>query len=303
MGKTNTKKMVQGAMIAAMFGALSLFNTYTGSMFDIFICYAMVIPLTWYGYTYSLKDNVIVCFVAMIVITMMGLPFFVISSLSSCLSGLFIGECLRRKSKKEMILLGTFAVSFLNNILLYEVFSGLLGIDLITEMTQMYETMIDTIPSLTTQIPLDTFLSFIPIVLVIMSVMEMYVIIMLCQLVLARLKIEFPGSFHIATMHLSYRTGVVLAIAMFGAYILTNFAGINNIYLSYVYTLSTLIFGLQGLAFICYLLILKKKPKYMILAFIGVIVPILNMIYVALGILDIFSDLRENILYNSNNND
>ena len=54
MGKTNTKKMVQGAMIAAMFGVLSLLNTYTGSMFDVFICYVMVIPLVWYGYTLSL---------------------------------------------------------------------------------------------------------------------------------------------------------------------------------------------------------------------------------------------------------
>lgn len=45
MGNVKIRKMVQGAMIAAIFGALSIFNTYTGSMFDIFICYGMVIPL------------------------------------------------------------------------------------------------------------------------------------------------------------------------------------------------------------------------------------------------------------------
>ena len=39
MGRTHTKMMVQGAMIAAIFGALSIINTYTGSLFDIFICY------------------------------------------------------------------------------------------------------------------------------------------------------------------------------------------------------------------------------------------------------------------------
>ena len=101
MGKTNTKKMVQGAMIAAMFGVLSLLNTYTGSMFDVFICYVMVIPLVWYGYTYTLKDNIVVSFVAMVVIAMVGLPFFVISSISSCLAGLFIGEALKRKVKNN----------------------------------------------------------------------------------------------------------------------------------------------------------------------------------------------------------
>lgn len=45
MGHTNTKRMVQGAMIAGLFGVLSLLNTYTGSLFDILICYVMVVPL------------------------------------------------------------------------------------------------------------------------------------------------------------------------------------------------------------------------------------------------------------------
>ena len=67
------KRQVQGAMIAAMFGVLSLLNTYTGSMFGVFICYVMVIPLVWYGYTYTLKDNIVVSFVAMVVIAMVGL--------------------------------------------------------------------------------------------------------------------------------------------------------------------------------------------------------------------------------------
>ncbi|MEG0593464.1 MAG: DUF2232 domain-containing protein, partial [Coprobacillus sp.] len=148
MGRTNTKKMVQGAMIASMFGALSIFNTYTGSMFDIFICYVMVIPLVWYGYQYTLKDNIIVCVVSMFVIFMVGLPFFIISSISSCLAGLFIGEALKRKAKKEIILLGTFITSFLNNLLLYEVFAKLLNMDIVSEMTVMYQEISQVVPSL-----------------------------------------------------------------------------------------------------------------------------------------------------------
>ena len=38
MGNIKIKKMVQGAMLSAIFGALSIFNTYTGSLLDIFIC-------------------------------------------------------------------------------------------------------------------------------------------------------------------------------------------------------------------------------------------------------------------------
>lgn len=300
MGHTNTKKMVQGAMIAAMFGALSLFNTYTGSMFDIFICYVMVIPLVWYGYTYTIKDNVIVCIVSMLVIAMLGLPFFVISSLSSCLAGLFIGEALKRKAKKETIMFGTLVVTFLNNIFIYEVFAGLLGVDLIVEMTETYQMIVLAVPSLATNLTLDAFLSLIPLVLVGLSAMEMYVIVLICQLVFMRLKIEFPGSFHIAMMHLSQKTGIVLAVMLFGSYLIQRVMNINHILLTYMYIVSEIVFAFQGLAFLCWLLILKKKPRFMILIFIGIFIPMVNMVYVGIGIIDIFSDLRGNLLYNGN---
>ncbi len=302
MGKTNTKKMVQGAMIAAMFGVLSLLNTYTGSMFDVFICYVMVIPLVWYGYAYTLKDNIVVSFVAMVVIAMVGLPFFVISSISSCLAGLFIGEALKRKVKKETILMGTLLVTFLNNILLYEVFSGLLGMNLVAEMREMYQMLIEIMPSLASQLTVETVISMIPIILIIMSVLEMYVIILLCQIVLSRFKIKFPGSFHIAMLHFGYKTGVFLAIIMFGSYLLKSFTDIESVYLSYAYTLTTLAFAVEGLAFFTWLTILKKKPKLMILVFIGIFIPLVNTFYVIVGIVDIFSDLRGNLLYNGHDN-
>lgn len=303
MGKTNTKKMVQGAMIAAIFGALSLLNTYTGSMFDIFICYVMVIPLVWYGYTYTLKDNAIVCVVAMIVIAMMGLPFFIISSISSCLAGLFIGEALKRQAKKETILLGTLVVTFLNNILIYEVFSGLLGIHFMAEMEEMYMTMIQPITALSQKISLDFFLSMAPLVILLTSVMEMYVILLLCQITLTRLNIQFPGSFHIATMHLSRKTGLILAVLLFGSYVVQNFIGYQSVYLSYAYTIAVVTFALQGLSFLSWLLIIKEKPRWMILVFIGILIPMVNSLYVVVGIIDIFSDLRANLLYNGHSND
>ena len=82
MGNVKIRKMVQGAMIAAIFGALSIFNTYTGSMFDIFICYGMVIPLVWYSYTYRLQDGLLVNLNAINVIMITILHFLAISSFS-----------------------------------------------------------------------------------------------------------------------------------------------------------------------------------------------------------------------------
>ena len=303
MSRTHTKMMVQGAMIAAIFGALSIINTYTGSLFDIFICYGMVVPIVWYGYTYDIKHNIIVCLVSMFVIMIMGLPFFIISSISSCLIGLCIGEALKRNAKKEIILLGTFVVTMLNNVMIYEVFAQLLQIDLVSELTLMYQELIHILPTFSQTVTLDMILSLIPIVLIIMSVMEMYVIVLICQLVLSRLKIEFTGHFHLAMMHLSERTGIIIAIIMFGAYGLQRFADIDSIYLTYLYILTTLTFGLQGLSFVCFYLIVHHKKKLIILAFLAVFLPFVGSLYVVVGILDIFSDLRKNILYNKNNHE
>lgn len=302
MGKTNTKKMVQGAMIAAIFGVLSILNTYTGSLFDIFICYVMVIPLVWYGYTYNLKDNFIVSLVSMFVIAMVGLPFFVISSISSCLAGLFIGEALKRQANRETIMLGTFVATLFNNFLIYEVFSGLLGMNLIAEMEDMYQMMQTALPSLTQNLSLEVFISFIPLVLIIMSVMEMYVIIMLCQLVLYRFQVKFPGSFHIASLHLSIKAGIVLAIGMFGSYLL-QVLGYDHILITYIRILSTIFFAIEGVAFLSWWLIMIKKPRLSVFVLIGILIPFVNSLYVIVGIIDIFSDLREKIMYNRNSND
>lgn len=300
MGRTNTKKMVQGAMIAAIFGALSLINTYTGSIFDIFICYGMVVPIVWYGYQYTLKDNIIVCIVAMFIIAMMGLPFFVISSISSCLAGLYIGEALKRKAKKETILLGTLVVMFLNNILIYEVFSGLLGVNLVEEMTETYNMMISMFPSMSSYMTLDLVLNMIPLFLLITSTLEMYVIVLLCQVILMRLKIDFPGSFHIAMMHLSKKTGLVLLVMVIGSLILKNILLVDSIIINYIYFIGDIFLALQGLSFLSYWLIMKRKVIFMIFVFIGLFIPFTHIAYVAIGIIDIYSDLRKKILYNSN---
>ena len=301
MRQNKIKKMVQGAMIAAIFGVLSLLNTYTGSMFDIFICYGMVVPIVWYGYTYDLKGNGIVCLVSLFVIALMGVPFFVISSVSSCLAGMYIGECLKRRLSKGTILLGTFIVMLVNNFCIYEVFSGMLGMNIAEEMTVMYQDLMRLFPQLSTTISLDMFLRMIPIVLIIMSFMETYVVVLLCQLLLSRLNVTFPGQFHVATMHLSKKFGVILAILMLSSFILYRFTEFDSVVFVYVYSLCLIVFMVQGLSFVCFYLILKGYGRWCFLPFLLMFIPFLSSVYVVLGMIDIFSDLRRNLLYNRDN--
>jgi uncharacterized protein YybS (DUF2232 family) len=294
-----TKSMVQGAMIAALFGALSLFNTYTAGFIDIFICYFMVVPLAWYGYQYDISSNFLVVVTSLIVIFITGMPYFFISSIASCFIGMFLGECLKRKAKKSTILLGTLIICFINNILIYQVFNGLLGIDMISEMTEMYNDIKAIVPMFNS-ISLQFILNLIPLVLLLTSVMEMYLIILICQLIFNRLKIAFPDNFHIATMHLSRNIGIILLICLLTSFILLNVVKLNNIILEYIYLLSAIVFVLQGYSFMNYYIIVKQKKLLIIISLLLFFIPMGLFIYLILGIIDIFSDLREILLYNRN---
>lgn len=292
MNTIKTKKLVQGAMIAGLFGVIALINTYTGGFFDIFFCYGMVSPLAWYGYHYSLKDNFIVVLASMFVVMIVSSPFFIISSLSACLSGVLIGELLKRKANKGFMFLGVFLVNLLNNLMIYEVFAGVLGVDLVSEMTLIYNEVSAFLPYLS----LDRVLALCPLILVMTSFLEMYVIVVLTQLILRRLKVEFPGTFHIAFMHLPKIAGIILIGILILSFIMQSVFGIDHYLIMYAYLLSYLVLMVQGLSFISYVLIVKRKYKYMFLAFLGAIV--FHMFYLIIGIYDIFSDLRKNILYN-----
>ncbi len=294
MNHIKTKSLVQGAMIAAMFGALSLFNTYTGGIIDIFICYFMVVPVAWYGYQYSIKENIIVTFVSMIVIFMFGVPTFIISSFSACLIGLFLGEMLKREAKKEMILLGTLIICIFNNILIYQVFSGLLGMDIVSEITEMYNEMMSlySLP-----ISLETLISFIPLIILLMSGLEMYVILLICQLIFMRLKIKFPENFHIATLHFSKKSGLFLGMCLVISGLLKYFQ-IGDVLVDYIYLLSYIGFVLEGFALGNFYAVVKQNRFIIILLFILFFIPYGTFIYLILGIVDIFSDLRRKLLYN-----
>lgn len=298
MGHKQMRTLVHGAMIAAIFGVLSLFNTYSGSVFDIFICYAMVSLFVWYGYTYTFKDHILTCLVSLFVVLMSGLPFFFISSIATCVNALWIAEALKHQAQKTTIMLGTLAVTFLNNLCLYEIFADLLGMNLIAEMKEMYMMMESVFPTFFQSFSLNRFLALAPLMLLLLSFLEMYVIVLLCQLILPRLKIPFPHSFHIMTLHFSKRIGVLsvgsLVIGLMGGYVEETSSFLwNDLWL-----IGFVVLALEGVAFLSWLSIVYGKRRWSILVWFGFLLPYINALYVVIGIIDIFSDLRENILYN-----
>lgn len=65
--------------------------------------------------------------------------------------------------------------------------------------------------------------------------------------------------------------------------------------------MSSLVFAVEGIAFLSWLLILYQKPRGIILVMLGFLIPFVLPVYIVIGIVDIFSDLREKLLYNKHN--
>ncbi len=298
-----TRKLVLGAMIVAFFGVLSLFNTYTAGMIDVLLCFVLVIPMAWYSYHYKLRDSLTVGFAATCLILIVGVPYFIISSLSSILVGIFIGEALKRELGKMSILCGVFLIYLLNNIVLFEVLSGLVGIDLVTDMRDMYEGIIRIAPELAQAFTVEMMLSLIPLMLILVSVLEMYISVMFCQILLTRLGVVFPGQFHLAAMHISQKYGMMLTGVLIVTYILKSFVQLDFIVFEYVSVIVLFVFALQGLSLAMFYSIMKQKRSFIFIACLLFIIPGTQVVFIILGILDIFSALRQKILYNRDTNE
>ena len=137
-----TNKLVQGAMIAAMFGVMSILNTMSGTMFDTLIGYFMVVPFVYYSYHSRLRESLLVALVSLFIVFLQGQLMFSLIALETCGFGIVIGECLKRKKSGGVMLFASFIVSFVINILIYEVFAGVLGISMHKEMVQMYDIIV-----------------------------------------------------------------------------------------------------------------------------------------------------------------
>ena len=62
-----TNKLVQGALITALFGVLAVLNTMTGTMFDSLIGYGMAIPMAIYSYKTGLKEALMTSLASMVI--------------------------------------------------------------------------------------------------------------------------------------------------------------------------------------------------------------------------------------------
>lgn len=138
--------IVQGAMIVSIYGVLGIINTYTGSIFDIFISYIMLLPMMWYAYEYPLKYTFSLFISSAVVVFMSSQILFWIFSIPTLLLGISYGVLSKQKRQNIFILL--VIVSAIKNSISFFIFGGLMGVSVYTEGREIYEYIISILPFL-----------------------------------------------------------------------------------------------------------------------------------------------------------
>jgi len=138
--------IVQGAMIVSIYGVLGIFNTYTGSVFDILISYVMLLPMIWYTYVYPFKYTFSLFISSAVVVFMSSQLLFWIFSIPTLSLGVTYG--LLSKQKRRNLLIPLTMVSAIKNFISFFIFGSLLGLSVYIEGQQIYEYIISVVPFL-----------------------------------------------------------------------------------------------------------------------------------------------------------
>lgn len=155
MNQKVIKPMVQGAVIVSVYAVLALVNLYTGSLLDVLLCYIMVLPMTWYTKTYSIKESVVVVLASFFVLMMVSEIFFVFFSVPTLIMGIFYGEALKRGLSTRNTYIGLLIISAIKNYFIFFILGNILGMSLQEEGIELYHEVLSLFPWLQNIITAD----------------------------------------------------------------------------------------------------------------------------------------------------
>ena len=166
------------------------------------------------------------------------------------------------------------------------------------DMTSAYNSIINYMPQMKKTISLSQFLNLIPMMILLLSVMECYVMLGITQIVMLRLKVPFPANFHIATFNMGKPFAIMAAIVFGISMFYLQKYQLKNQVANYLYYGSFLLFAVQGMSFLAFMMLCYNHPKMPALLFILFFIPMVAQLYALIGAFDVFTGARQR-LYNN----
>ena len=183
------RKLTEGAMMCALFGMVLLLNRQLAEMLEVFFVVVLPLPLAVYTAKYGLKSG-LVCAVSISFLSLMiSSVTSIIYSIMSVVIGVVYGALVHRKASNGVLVSVTMVLTVFLEVLCMIVLAGMFGYSLSEDALLMMEAF--------EQAGIDlngmgfNFFKMIAVMSIILSgVMEGFLVHMLANLLLKRLKIE-----------------------------------------------------------------------------------------------------------------
>ena len=195
----NVRKLTDGAMIAAIMGAMLLINRETAGLFEGTLLFILPLPMVFFSAKYGMRNSWIVFFAILLLCVILGWPQTLFYVAAESLIGMVYGGGIYKKKDPGKILIVTMLLGAVTEILTMVVFAKFFGYDLADEMN-MYKEMLTGMSSsmnmdMSTMFNMDHYLLEIFVIAAALTgVMEAFVTHMLSMLMLRRLRFHIePG--------------------------------------------------------------------------------------------------------------
>ncbi len=304
MPNNQTKALVQGSMMVAIFTILMLISAYVPFIFIVALLFTPL-PIAWYSANYKRSASILVAVVGCILTTLTSgitmLPF----AFMLGLVGVVMGSAIYQKKSKLYLFLSTGITNLISMAIIYMAYVQLAGINFISMSLEMvrenYEQSNEFAKSVTGQVAitpeqLETMFNTIeltmPATITISAFFVAFIIITVNLPVLKRLGVDVPKFAPFQHMRLPrsilWYYMIVLCINLF----MRPEAGstLDIIVLNVSYVLWMLLI-LQGISFIHYFIAKKGMPNAVKWVATLLAIPLSSFI-ILLGIIDLGFDVR-----------
>lgn len=299
MKKTKTQEIVYGAMMLAMYATFMLLDRYTGGWLYVFLYYFLPLPFVVYGLKYGVNMFGVLGISSMILGFILGLPETAFFGITAILVSYIIVSSIQKQWNGTKTMLLVLLVTVVSQILSVTVFASLFGYDMASEVNAvvgMLAEVGEAVPELQSRLTLSEMQIrvLLPFSIILMGCLEAFLFTTLTDLVLIRLKIAKVPKFSIMKLHFPKIVGLLFFVFF---YLQTK---ITNDLVLFTYLVLWMMVLAQGVSYIFLLnMTVFKKPIINSLSFIGCFIPLVNYFIACMGIIDIFSENRKNLLYNN----
>ena len=294
----NIKRITEGAMMCGLIGVILVLNRQFANAFDAYMMWIVPLPLIVYTVRYGAKNGLVVTFCSTVISFMLALPQTIFYVAASCLLGVVYGHGVRKEKSNAWLLASSIIASTIIMIITTIIF----GYDLNTEL-QMIVEMLQSMDMMVLDNSLLRTLFYASLFLT--CLLEGFLVHMLAYIVLTKLKIKIKGFVPLVNFYAPKWFSAIGILSIVGNWVVPHFTQNTQILeillcVSGIYLVVAALFGYL-LVIIC---IRISKKKYGLIVFFALFIVFFKYIILSLcvlGILDMVTNVRQELLRGLNN--